>query len=115
MPSSRGAWSTLSASGVAKRGADEAARHAAAQLAVLDDAHVARRAVLRHHLALLPLAVPRALVVGAATRHLHAEASPGRPRSRPRRISLAALAILVHGVAAALSCRGRHLWGLCMR
>ena len=54
-------------------------RHAKAQLAVLDDAHVARVAVVRHHLALLPLALPHALVVGVAARHLHPQPAHLQP------------------------------------
>eukprot|EP00964_Phaeocystis_antarctica_P141484 scaffold106532_cov45-Phaeocystis_antarctica.AAC.1 len=47
---------------------------AGAQLAPLHDAHVARVAVVRHHLALLPLALPLARLVGVAARHLHPSA-----------------------------------------
>ena len=59
------------------------ARHATAQLAVLDDTHVNRVVVgvVRHHLALLPFAPPHALQTRIAARHLHAQ--PGRKRLTP--------------------------------
>lgn len=49
----------------------QATRHATAQLFVLSNAHVARVTMVRHHLPLLPLAVPRTLMVRVAAGHLH--------------------------------------------